>query len=55
MKKDKMESTDNQISFQEKKLDLIRLRIKNGYYQNEKVLENVVKQIVAKEIKKRPV
>ena len=48
-----MESSDNQSSFEEKKLDLIRMRIKNGYYQNEKILEDVVKEIVVKEIKKK--
>ena len=39
-------------SFEDQKLDLIRMRIKNGYYKNEQVLESVVKEILNKEIKK---
>jgi len=50
MKKDKMNKEETEISFQEQKIDLIRLRIQNGYYENNRVLENVVKSIMKKEI-----
>jgi hypothetical protein len=53
MKKEKMINTESNNSFQAQKLDLIRLRIKNGYYKNQHILENVVKEILEKEIKKK--
>jgi len=49
--KDKMNKKVDQHSFEQQKLDLIRLRIQNGYYENIQVLENVVKEILKKEIK----
>jgi hypothetical protein len=51
MKKEKMNKEETEISFQEQKIDLIRLRIQNGFYENNHVLENVVKSIMKKEIK----
>jgi len=52
MKNDKMSKEETKISFQEQKIDLIRLRIQNGFYENNNVLENVVKFILKNEIKK---
>ena len=51
MKKEKMKKDETEYSLEEQKIDLIRLRIKNGFYNNNRVLENVVKQIINKEIK----
>lgn len=51
MKKKKMNKEKTEISFQEQKIDLIRLRIQNGFYENNRVLENVVKSILKNEIK----
>lgn len=53
MKKDKMIKNETPDSFEDQKLDLIRLRIKNGYYKNHHILENVVKEILNKEIKRK--
>ena len=52
MKNDKMSKEETEISFQEQKIDLIRLRIQNGFYENNNVLENVVKFILKNEMKK---
>ena len=51
MKKEKMNKEETESSFQEQKIDLIRLRIKNGFYEKNHVLENVVKSILKNEIK----
>ncbi len=51
MKKKKMNKEETEISFQEQKIDLIRLRIQNGFYENNRVLENVIKLILKNEIK----
>jgi hypothetical protein len=51
MKKEKMNKEETESSFQEQKIDLIRLRIQNGFYDNNHVLENVVKSILENEIK----
>ena len=51
MKKDKMNKDETESSFQEQKIDLIRMRIQNGFYENNHVLENVVKSILKNEIK----
>ncbi len=51
MKKKKMNTEETEISFQEQKIDLIRLRIQNGFYENNHVLENVIKSILKNEIK----
>ena len=50
MKKENMNKEETEISFQEQKIDLIRLRIQNGFYDKNNVLENVVKSILKKEI-----
>jgi len=52
MKKEKMRKKSSEQSFEDQKLDLIRLRIKNGYYNNEQVLASVAREIMSKEIKK---
>jgi anti-sigma28 factor (negative regulator of flagellin synthesis) len=52
MKKEKMNKEETEISFQEQKIDLIRLRIQNGFYDSNNVLENVVKSIMNNEIKR---
>jgi anti-sigma28 factor (negative regulator of flagellin synthesis) len=46
-----MNKEKTEISFQEQKIDLIRLRIQNGFYENNHVLENVIKSILKNEIK----
>jgi anti-sigma28 factor (negative regulator of flagellin synthesis) len=46
-----MNKEETGISFQEQKIDLIRLRIQNGFYENNHVLENVIKSILKNEIK----
>lgn len=46
-----MNTEETEISFQEQKIDLIRLRIQNGFYENNHVLENVIKSILKNEIK----
>jgi anti-sigma28 factor (negative regulator of flagellin synthesis) len=51
MKKEKMSKEETEISFKEQKIDLIHLRIQNGFYENNAVLENVVKSILKKGIK----
>jgi hypothetical protein len=52
MKKELMRKNSKKFSLEEEKLDLIRLRIQNGYYKNTHVLENVAKEIIKAEIKK---
>jgi anti-sigma28 factor (negative regulator of flagellin synthesis) len=52
MKKREMKKKDKDHSFQDQKLELIRLRIKNGYYKSNNVLESVVKEILKNEIRK---
>jgi hypothetical protein len=52
MKKEKMTKKNSDQSFEDQKLDLIRLRIKNGYYHNEQVLASVAREIMSKEINK---
>ena len=52
MKKVKMTKDNKEYSFEEQKVELIRLRIKNGFYKNTRVLENVAKEIIKNEIKK---
>jgi len=51
MSKDKMNKDETESSFQKQKIELIRLRIQNGFYENSHVLENVVKSILKNEIK----
>jgi ribosomal protein L29 len=51
MKKEKMNKEETESSFQDQKLELIRLRIQNGFYENNHVIENVVKSILKKELK----
>ena len=46
-----MNKEKTETSFQEQKIDLIRLRIQNGFYENNHVLENVIKSILKNEIK----
>ncbi len=46
-----MNKEKTEISFQEQKIDLIRLRIQNGFYENNHILENVIKLILKNEIK----
>jgi len=51
MKKEKMNKEETESSFQDQKIDLIRMRIQNGFYENNRVLENVVKSILKNGIK----
>jgi ribosomal protein L29 len=51
MKKEKMNKEETESSLQDQKLELIRLRIQNGFYENNHVIENVVKSILKKELK----
>jgi hypothetical protein len=53
MKKEKMSKKSSEESFEDQKLDLIRMRIKNGYYQSEQVLASVAKEIMNREIRKK--
>jgi hypothetical protein len=52
MKKELMRKNSKKFSLEEEKLDLIRLRIQNGYYKSTHVLDNVAKEIINAEIKK---
>ena len=52
MKKDKMIKNETPDSFEDQKLDLIRLRIKIGYYKNHHILENVVKEMFGEKIER---
>jgi anti-sigma28 factor (negative regulator of flagellin synthesis) len=52
MKKDSMRENEAEDSFEKQKIELIRLRIQNGFYENSRVLENVVKEILDSEIKR---
>jgi len=50
-KKDKnMASGENTNDIEKRKIELIRLRIKNRYYEKEDVLEKVVEEIIQKNI-----
>ena len=51
MQKDEMGKKDAELSLEEQKLELIRLRIENGYYDSDRVLENVVSEIYKREVK----
>ncbi len=52
MKTEKMNKQEAESSFQDQKIDLIRMRIQNGFYENNRVLENVVKSILKNGIRK---
>jgi ribosomal protein L29 len=41
MKKEKMNKEETESSLQDQKLELIRLRIQNGFYENNHVIENL--------------
>lgn len=43
---------DNMSELERKKLELIKLRIKNKYYDREEILEKVVSEIIKNEIRK---
>lgn len=51
MKDKKVTKTDLNKNLEQDKLDLIKLRIKNKYYNKEDVLERVASEIVKHEIK----
>jgi hypothetical protein len=51
MKEKKVIKSDRKKSLEKEKLDLIKLRIKNKYYNKENVLERVVDEIVKREIR----
>jgi hypothetical protein len=53
MKDKKVTKTDLNKSLEQDKLDLIKLRIKNKYYNKEDVLERVASEIVKHEIKEK--
>ncbi len=41
----------NMSELEQKKIELIKLRIKNKYYDREEILEKVVQEIIKNEIK----
>ena len=51
MKEKKMDEFSKEKSFEKNKLDLIKLRIKNGYYDKSDILDRVVDEIFRKEIR----
>lgn len=51
MKNKKVNKTDRNSDLEKDKLDLIKLRIKNKYYNNEDILEQVASEIVKRQIR----
>jgi len=50
-KADSMKKNRLQSDFEEQKLELIRMRIKNKYYDREEILQKVVQEIYEKNIR----
>jgi len=46
-----MKKNDSRTHFEEQKLELIRMRIKNKFYDREEVLQKVVQEIYEKNIR----
>ncbi len=51
-KAEAMKKNINRINFEEQKLELIRLRIKNKFYDRDEILQKVVQEIYEKNIRK---
>ena len=49
-----MEDEAKTNDMEQQKIELVKLRIKNKYYENEQVLENVVHEILKNSIKNDP-
>ena len=50
-KADSMKKNRLQSDFEEQKLELIRMRIKNKFYDREEILQKVVQEIYEKNIR----
>ncbi len=51
-KADSMRKNRLQSDFEEQKLELIRMRIKNKFYDREEILQKVVQELYEKNIRK---
>lgn len=49
-----MPERDSLADIEQQKIDLVKLRIKNNYYNRADILKQVVSEIVQTEIKKNP-
>jgi len=52
MTEKKTENTENKMAFEKEKLDLVKLRIRNKFYDRSDVLEEVITSILKKEVHK---
>ncbi len=53
MKEDESDKNVKRKSFQEEKLELVRLRIRNGFYNKTDVLETVVENLMKDNLPKK--
>lgn len=54
LKKEKlMHNRSNRSNFQQQKMELIRLRIKNHYYDRDEILKKVVQEVYERNIKNK--
>ena len=51
-KTEKTENTESKMAFEKEKLDLVKLRIRNKFYDRSDVLEEVINSILKKDIPK---
>ncbi|MEJ2055135.1 MAG: hypothetical protein P8X42_14560 [Calditrichaceae bacterium] len=47
-----MEAEPEQTSLQDQKIELIRLRIKNKYYDRDDIIRKVIQEIYERDVKK---